>query len=155
MMKDKLHWHCQKIDQISQHIMLDILRLRSAVFVVEQACIYADIDSWDHQAWWIWGQINQQIIATGRIIAPSDQSPWRLGRLVVDPAWRGQGHGRTLVQFALDKIFHEFAADCIGISAQAHLQNFYQDFGFIPQGSIYLEDGIAHIAMLHPGGNQV
>jgi ElaA protein len=122
--------------------------LRSEVFVVEQACIYQDIDHKDPKAHHVLGVLNNQIVAYSRIFNEGDYfKEASFGRAVTSQKVRGTGVGHQLVKETLLKMEQLYPKLSIKISAQAHLQGFYNQHGFITEGAPYLEDDIPHVAM--------
>ena len=126
-----------------------ILQLRSEVFVVEQDCVYQDIDFKDQKALHVFGQKNDKIIAYTRIFKPGDYFlESSIGRIVVKKEFRKFQYGYKLVVNSIQFIENNFQQNTILISAQSYLTKFYNSLGFIRVGEEYLEDGIPHIKML-------
>jgi ElaA protein len=121
-----------------------ILKLRSDVFVVEQKCLYADLDGRDDEPGTrhIWLSRGDQIVAYLRILDDGDVE--RIGRVVTAPSARGAGRAGRLVQEALTVIGNRPSV----LDAQAHLVRFYGKFGYVQTGPEYLDDGIPHVPML-------
>jgi ElaA protein len=139
--------------QLSVEELYALLRLRSEVFVVEQQCAYQDIDGKDPQAdhllaWDSDGSLSGCLRVFGP--DPADGCA-RIGRIVTSPRHRKTGLGRWLVRQALKFVSTRYGDVLIKISAQAHLERFYTEFGFARSSPDYLEDGIPHCDMLHPG----
>ena len=125
-----------------------ILQLRSEVFVVEQDCVYQDIDFKDQKAMHVIGFKNDQIIAYTRIFKSGDYfKEASIGRVVVDAKERKYGYGHDLIKASITAINNSFNTHKITISAQVYLKKFYESHGFIKIGEEYLEDGIPHIQM--------
>jgi ElaA protein len=144
-------WRCQHFNELSQHELYAILRLRSEVFVVEQNCVFLDMDDKDQQCWHVSGWQNDQLIAYTRLVPPGLAYPEpSIGRVVTSPAVRKLGTGRKLMQYSIEKIFSIYGKQSIKIGAQLYLKNFYESLGFSQSGGKYLEDGIEHIEMLFP-----
>jgi len=144
-------WRCQHFNELSQQELYAILRLRSQVFVVEQNCVFLDMDDKDQQCWHVSGWQNDQLIAYTRLVPPGLAYPEpSIGRVVTSPAARRLGAGRELMQYSIEKIFSIYGKQPIKIGAQLYLKNFYESLGFSQSGSKYLEDGIEHIEMLFP-----
>ncbi|GGF08361.1 GNAT family N-acetyltransferase [Aliidongia dinghuensis] len=122
-----------------------LLQLRSDVFVVEQNCVFADIDGKDAAALHLLVWVGDMLGGYLRVFAPADAA--KIGRVVVAPAWRSTGLGRRLMAAALDQIAARWGAVPVELSAQAHLERFYSSFGFERTGPDYLEDGILHCDM--------
>ena len=146
-----IEWRCQHFSELSQHELYAILRLRSEVFVVEQNCVFLDMDDKDQQCWHVSGWQNDQLIAYTRLVPPGLAYPEpSIGRVVTSPAVRKLGAGRKLMQYSIEKIFSIYGKQPIKIGAQLYLKNFYESLGFSQSGKKYLEDGIEHIEMLFP-----
>ncbi|TVZ56374.1 ElaA protein [Lutibacter sp. Hel_I_33_5] len=126
-----------------------ILQLRSEVFVVEQDCVYQDIDDKDQKSLHVFGIKKDKIVAYTRIFKPSDYfNNASIGRVVVLNSERKYGFGHDIMKASITAIKNQFNTDKITISAQTYLQKFYESHGFKKIGEEYLEDGIPHIEML-------
>jgi ElaA protein len=123
--------------------LYEILKLRSEVFVAEQACVYVDPDGRDTEPGTrhIWLEKSGKIRAYLRIL--DDGDTLRIGRVVTAPAARGEGLAGRLVAEALKIIGDQPST----LEAQSHLKNFYAKFGYEQNGPEYVEDGIPHIPM--------
>ena len=132
-------------------MLYQVLALRSRVFVVEQRCLYEDMDGADPGALLLAGILEEsgQVVATARILPPRSRfvEP-SSGRVCLDPGGRGRGWGRLLVDFAIGCAREHHPGLPIRISAQAYLQRFYAGFCFEAVSELYLEDGIPHLEML-------
>ncbi|HBV4907139.1 TPA: GNAT family N-acetyltransferase [Klebsiella pneumoniae] len=127
-----------------------LLKLRSEVFVVEQQCVYQDVDGDDlvgenrHLLGWRDGEL----VAYARILKSEEEfAPVVIGRVIVSPAARGAKLGYQLMEQALASCQQHWPQKAIYLGAQAHLQSFYAHFGFTPVTEVYDEDGIPHIGM--------
>ena len=137
-------WEVKEWTELSTSEVENIFSLRSEVFVVEQDCVYQDIDGKDQKAKHVLGKKNNDIVAYARIFKPGDYfKEASFGRAVVKKTERGKGVGDELVINCLENITEEE----IKISAQSYLKGFYGKHGFKAQGNEYLEDGIPHTAM--------
>ncbi|MFT7353023.1 MAG: ElaA protein [Flavobacterium sp.] len=126
-----------------------ILQLRSEVFVVEQDCVYQDLDGKDQKALHIYGFKNDKIVAYTRIFKPGDYfDNASIGRVVVQENERKFGIGHDVMKASIKAVKTHFKVDKITISAQVYLKKFYESHGFQQVGEGYLEDGIPHIEML-------
>jgi len=126
-----------------------LLQLRSEVFVVEQDCVYQDIDYKDQKALHILGYKDEKLVAYTRLFKGGDYFEYAsIGRVVVREAVRKFGYGHDIIRASISAIFEEYGETKIKISAQTYLKNFYETHGFYQIGEGYLEDGIPHIAML-------
>ena len=128
--------------------LYEILQLRAEVFVVEQDCVYQDVDGKDQKALHVFGLKNHQIVAYTRIFKPGDYfENTSIGRVVVSEKERKYGYGHELMTASIKAIKEHFNEDKITISAQVYLKKFYESHRFIKVGEEYLEDGIPHIRM--------
>jgi ElaA protein len=141
----------KKFDKLSLQELHDIYALRSEVFVVEQDCVYQDIDGKDLNSIHVLGVENKKLVAYARILNRGLSYPNHasIGRIVVSPSYRGNKTGHSLVNFSIRTTQKAYKQTPIKISAQAHLENFYKEHHFKPTGDNYLEDGIPHIAMIY------
>ena len=128
-----------------------LLQLRSEVFVVEQDCVYQDIDGKDQKALHVLGTVEGNIVAYTRIFKPGDYlERAAIGRVVVASDFRKRDFGKAIMQASIAAVENHFNTTAIGLSAQTYLLNFYNDLGFSALGETYLEDGIPHIYMERP-----
>ena len=129
--------------------LYQILQLRSEVFVVEQDCVYQDLDFKDQKALHILGCKNNKIVAYTRLFKPGDYfKNASIGRVVVAKNERKYGYGHQLMKASITAIQEHFNTTHITISAQVYLKDFYKSHQFKKVGEEYLEDGIPHIAMI-------
>lgn len=139
----------KRFKELSVHEVYDLLQLRSKVFVVEQNCVYQDIDGKDENALHLLGTIDGKIAAYSRLFKPGDYfENAAIGRVIVSPEFRDQKLGHRLMQNAVLAIEKYFDTNEITISAQLYLKKFYETNGFVQVSEVYLEDGIPHIEML-------
>lgn len=135
--------------ELSAEELYQILRLRSEVFVVEQNCVYQDIDGKDQKAFHIIGEFEDKIVAYARIFkAGAYFDNASIGRVIVDANYRDRKWGHDLIKASILGIKDHFGESQITISAQLYLQKFYESHGFFVVGETYLEDGIPHVEML-------
>ena len=135
--------------QLSTEELYNLLQLRSEVFVVEQDCVYQDIDGKDQKALHVLGIKNDKIVAYTRIFKPGDYfKPASIGRVVVKENERQFKYGYDIMNASIDAIKTHFKETIIKISAQTYLRKFYNNLGFKQVGEEYLEDGIPHIGMI-------
>lgn len=128
--------------------LYQILQLRSEVFVVEQDCVYQDVDFKDQKSLHVIGTKNDKIVAYTRIFKPGDYfDNASIGRVVVTASERKYGFGHDLMKASIKAVKTYFKVDEITISAQKYLKKFYETHQFIQVGEEYLEDGIPHIRM--------
>ena len=126
-----------------------ILRLRSEVFVLEQDCVYQDLDNKDQNAIHLYYKENSEIVAYTRIFKAGDyyENPC-IGRVVVLKKNRGKELGKKIMIDSIEYIKQNIKGKKIELSAQKYLDKFYKDLGFYKIGEDYLEDGIPHQRML-------
>ncbi len=125
------------------------LQLRSEVFVVEQNCVFLDIDDKDQDSWHLMGWHNNLLVAYTRLVpAGISFTEVSIGRVVTSPKMRKSGAGRLLMKKSIETTYRIFGNTPIRIGAQLYLKNFYESFGFQQSSEVYLEDGIEHIEML-------
>jgi len=129
--------------------LYQILRLRSEVFVVEQDCVYQDIDNKDQNAIHLYFKENDEIVAYTRIFNAGHyyENPC-IGRVVVSKKNRGKDLGKKIMIDSIEYIKQNIKAEKIELSAQKYLNKFYKDLGFYKIGEDYLEDGIPHQRMI-------
>ena len=138
----------KNFQDLSNTEIYQILRLRSEVFVVEQQCIYQDIDNKDKKAVHIFLKEKNEIIAYSRVFKEKEyfENP-SIGRVVVANKRRMYGVGKKIMNISIDYIKQNIKAKSIEISAQKYLKKFYSNLGFVQQGDEYLEDNIPHLRM--------
>ena len=144
-----MNFTVKKFQELTTSELYEILQLRSEVFVVEQDCVYQDVDGKDQKALHVLGFKNDKIIAYTRLF-DSEQyfdTP-SIGRVVVKDVERKYGYGHDLIKASIDAIDYFYRRTEITISAQTYLQNFYESHGFVKVGEEYLEDDISHIKMI-------
>ena len=139
----------KKFKDLSPLELYEILQLRSEVFVVEQDCVYQDIDGNDQKALHIIGTVENKIIAYTRCFRPGDYfKEASIGRVVVKESQRKFKRGNQIMNNSIKVINDHYKTKIIKISAQCYLNKFYTNLQFKPIGEKYLEDGIPHVAML-------
>jgi len=139
----------KKFSELSLTELYDILQLRSEVFVVEQDCVYQDIDGKDAEALHIIGFKNDNIVAYTRCFKPGyyfDEAA--IGRVVVKNSERKFGYGHEIMKASDKAIKEHYNTTNIKLSAQQYLIKFYESHGYQTTGEGYLEDGIPHIGMI-------
>ena len=128
--------------------LYQILQLRSEVFVVEQNCVYQDIDGKDEKAIHVLGYYEGVLAAYSRLFKPNDYfTDSSIGRVIVKESHRDKKFGHDLMRVSISAIKELFHETNITISAQLYLQKFYESHGFVAVGESYLEDDIPHIEM--------
>lgn len=158
-------WKCTPFSELSALEVHDILQARSAVFVVEQDCVFQDVDGADPQSWHLVGRNPHPgplpaeressagpLLAYCRLLPPGVKfAEPSIGRVLTTPAARGTGAGRSLMREAVARARSLWPGQALMIGAQEYLERFYGEFGFGRVSEPYDEDGIMHIHMLRPG----
>ena len=130
--------------------LYEVLKLRSEVFVVEQECVYLDIDGKDQKALHVLGISEGKIVTYSRIFRAGDYfMNTSVGRVVVAKSDRKKGYAKMMMKAAMEYIFNDLKARKIELSAQTYLTHFYTELGFKIVGEAYLEDGIPHRKMIY------
>ena len=136
--------------ELTSDELYDILRLRAEIFVVEQDCVYNDLDGLDKVAVHQFIKREGKVVAYSRLLKPGTRFPeCSIGRVVVKQSERGKGLGIGLMKNAVKYIFQEWGTTKIKISAQKYLRKFYENLGFEIVTEEYLEDGIPHFGMMY------
>ena len=134
--------------KLTIHQLYDMLQLRSEVFVVEQDCVYQDIDGYDQIANHIMVYDQNLLVAYARILPPQTYfTEPSIGRIIVKASHRKLKLGHELMKYCLEITNKSYPNQTLKISAQQHLTKFYNAHGFKVKGESYLEDGIPHVAM--------
>lgn len=142
---------CKAFDELTPQQMYEMLRLRSEVFVVEQNCVFLDLDNKDQECYHLLLYQHGNLEACARLVPPGLSYPqMSIGRIVTSPATRGTGLGKKLVDIAIAECYRLFGNGPIQIGAQLYAKGFYEAFGFELTGDVYDEDGIDHIHMIKP-----
>jgi len=144
-------WNCKYFDELTTKELYSILRLRSEVFVVEQNCVFLDMDNKDQYCHHLMGWEGDRLLGYSRVLSAGiSYAESSIGRIVTSPAARGRGIGRELLVQSINTLYSLHGKRDIRIGAQYYLKKFYESFGFVQKGDVYLEDGIEHIEMLLP-----
>lgn len=144
-----MNFTVKTFQELTTSELYELLQLRSEVFVVEQDCVYQDIDGKDQKALHVIGVKEGKIIAYTRLFNSGEyfDTP-SIGRVVVKETERKYGYGHDLIKASIKAIVDNYNETTITISAQTYLQKFYESHGFKQVGEGYLEDGIPHIRMV-------
>ncbi|HJQ10141.1 MAG TPA: GNAT family N-acetyltransferase [Gemmatimonadaceae bacterium] len=150
-------WQISRFRDLSVDELYAIVRLREAVFIIEQNCPYPDADGRDPLAWHLlgWRDANEgrELVAYARIFEPGIRyHQASIGRIVTAPQVRGTGLGRRLMEEALRRTAQLVPDQPIKIAAQQRLEKFYSAYGFTRISEPYEEDGIMHVDMLREAG---
>ncbi|WP_316770269.1 GNAT family N-acetyltransferase [Pedobacter frigiditerrae] len=145
----ELTWIYKSFDELTTNELYAILQLRSEVFVVEQNCVYQDVDGKDKKSFHLMAWQGDELVAYNRLVAPGVSFPEAsIGRVITSPRYRGLGIGITLLEKSISHILETYATHKIRIGAQLYLKKFYEGFGFVAEGEEFLEDGILHVEMI-------
>jgi len=150
---DQIEWQWARFSELSVDALYAIVRLREAVFVVEQECAYPDADGRDPSAWHLLGWYQhagkRDLVAYARVFEPGVRyTEGSIGRIVTAPSVRGTGVGRALMAEGLRRTESLMPGQRIKIAAQQRLVDFYIGFGFTAVSAPYDEDGIMHVDMI-------
>ncbi len=147
-----LEWRWKPFDALTPHEIYAILAARNAVFIVEQHCVYGDVDGVDQKAWHLGGYDEAGRLACYVRVWLSDapEPDVLIGRVLTTQPFRGMGVGNAMLGTVLERIREQWPNRPISLHAQAHLQAFYRAFGFAPSSDVHDEDGIAHVWMRLP-----
>ena len=144
-------WSWSPFDALSLRQLQHIFAVRQRVFVVEQQCVFQDIDGCDERAFHLaaWSEAQAEPVAYARVLEPGVKyDEVSIGRVTTSGIGRGCGLGRELVRRAIVGAGAQWPGVSIRIGAQSRLERFYAEFGFVAVGARYLEDGIDHTEML-------
>ncbi len=145
----EIAWHVKPFGELTIRELYGILRLRSGVFVVEQECVYQDMDGKDEKALHVFGVYGGTVIAYSRLFRAGDYfQEASIGRVVVHPEYRRRKIATVLMRKSIDTINNSWNEPVIRISAQTYLSGFYASLGFKPVSVEYMEDGIPHRSMI-------
>jgi ElaA protein len=142
-------WRFVPFSALSTLELYELLQLRSEVFVLEQACAFQDLDGADTEAMHLLGERDGRLAAYARCFAAGVKfAEASIGRVVTHASARGGGIGHVLMKEAIERLQAHWGPQAIRIGAQARLEKFYNQHGFVQNGEPYIEDGIPHIEML-------
>src|SRR5471032_2454715 len=152
-----INWQWLTFEELGTHTLYEVLALRQRVFVLEQQCLYPDLDGYDQQAMHLlgWRTVDgqRQLAAYLRCLAPGAKyTEMSLGRVLTTAAARGTGIGRQLLEQGIARAEALHPGHHFRIGAQLYLEKFYASFGFQTVTAPYDEDGIMHIDMVRVAG---
>ena len=146
----KHQWQTKTFQALTTDELYAILQLRSEVFVIEQDCIYQDMDYYDQKAWHLMAFEGDKLVAYARIFKPHTKyKESSIGRVISHSSVRGSGIGKALMKKAISFCLNNFPNENIKISAQCYLERFYTSLGFEIVSKVYQEDGIDHQEMIY------
>jgi ElaA protein len=144
-----VRWRWYAWAELTPDVLHAFLKLRSDIFVVEQDCVFSDMDGRDPLCEHLCGWDGAELVAYLRLVPPGARTPEvALGRVVVAQAARGAGLGREVMREGLARCAAKYPGQPVKVSAQAHLEAFYASLGFATAGAPYDEDGILHVDMV-------
>ena len=145
-----LRWEFKTFDALTAAEVYAFLKLRSEVFVVEQNCVFLDMDDKDQMCHHLLGYKGNLLAAYTRIVPMGVSYPDypSIGRVITSPQARGEGLGKILMEESIQRLFSLYGHVPIKIGAQLYLKKFYESLGFVQCGDVYDEDGIPHLPML-------
>lgn len=142
------NWSLKHFSQLTPDELYAILQLRSEVFVVEQNCVFQDMDNKDQHCYHLMGRNETNLIAVSRIVPPGIAYEYpSIGRVVTSQSARRNGLGKELMIKSISELTNIYGKTPIRIGAQLYLKHFYESFGFVQTSDTYDEDGIDHIEM--------
>ena len=145
-----MEWYLKKFNQLTLNELYGILKLRSEVFVVEQDCVYQDLDDKDQLSYHLFLENDGEAVAVSRIIPENvSYEEMSIGRVVVKENFRGQGLSKIMMKKAIDFIVDDLGKSEIRLSGQAYLIDFYTNLGFKKVSDMYMEDNIEHFEFLY------
>ena len=146
-----MQWHRHTFESLPKNDLYALLRLRSDIFVVEQDCVYLDLDNHDQNSYHLYAKNTEgAVVAYDRILPPATAYPQvSIGRVVVEKSARGKELGIELMVRAEEWAWDLFERERdVVIMAQSYLLQWYGRLGYVAQGEEFLEDGIPHRIMI-------
>lgn len=145
----EMRWRWARFDELSRDDLYAVLHVRQVVFVVEQHCFYLDADGLDQYADHLLGYLTGELVAYLRVMHPGKKHDVpAIGRVLTAQCVRGQGYGKQLMAEAMARMAETYPGSAIRLSAQVHLQRFYEGFGFEAISEPYDDAGVPHIDMI-------
>lgn len=139
----------KSFNELTNEELYQVLRLRSEVFVVEQNCVFQDMDNKDQDSLHLMCFMDQALAAYTRVLPKGlNFEEVSIGRVITSPVYRGLGLGKEIMEQSIMVCEKQFGNSPIRIGAQLYLKKFYNSLGFVEVGSVYMEDGIEHIEMI-------
>ena len=138
--------HKKTFHELTIDELYELLRVRSEVFVVEQNCVYQDLDYDDQKSIHLWLTEGKKVVALARICpAGTHMTEVSIGRVITTE--RGKGYGKQIMLHAIDAAVEHFGATLIDIEAQEYAKGFYEGVEFKQSSNTFMLDGIPHIKM--------
>ena len=149
MSDQSISWSWKRFQEFNTSELHELLAARIDVFIVEQQCVYQDLDGQDPGAYHLRGLGDQGLAAYLRLLPPGSRYPEpSIGRVFTVAAYRGRQLGRELMSRGIQGCRHYYPGQTLRVSAQAYLLAFYQGLGFVSVGPDYDDDGIPHVDMM-------
>ena len=144
--KQEIVLHKKSFKELTVDELYELLRVRSEVFVVEQDCVYQDMDNDDQKSIHLWLTVADKVVALARVCpAGTHMKRLSIGRVITTE--RGKGYGKLIMLYAIDAVKEHFDAKLIDIEAQEYAKGFYESVGFRQSSDTFMLDGIPHIRM--------
>jgi len=144
--KQEIVLHKKSFKELTVDELYELLRVRSEVFVVEQDCVYQDMDNDDQKSIHLWLTVADKVVALARVCpAGTHMKGISIGRVITSE--RGKGYGKLIMLYAIDAAKEHFDAKQIDIEAQEYAKGFYESVGFRQSSDTFMLDGIPHIRM--------
>ncbi len=146
-----MNLYIKHFNELTTMELYRILRARAEIFVVEQDCVYQDLDNKDLNAWHVWFEDEDGVAAYCRVLdkGVSYEDEGSIGRVIT--VKRGTGLGYKVMMEGIRVAEEKFGQTSLRISAQQYAQGFYEKCGFVRVSEPYLEDDIPHVQMLRNG----
>ena len=137
----------KSFDELTTQELYDILKARAEIFVVEQKCMYNDLDDRDQLSVHVFLKDGDGVAAYLRVLPKGvyDENV-RIGRVIT--VRRGVGLGKKVLEAGLAVAKERLKADNVTISAQTHAIGFYEKCGFETVSEVYMEEDIPHVKMI-------
>ena len=143
-----LQWSCSSFSELTNNQLHQIVRMRQQIFIIEQKCIYEDIDKFDKVSRHIQARKNDKLVAYCRVLpAGSQYEEVSIGRVMVSKKFRNHGLGRRLMEEAHTWCESNYKSSCIRLNAQYYLESFYHSLQYISISPPYDDEGVLHIEM--------
>ncbi len=127
--------------------LYEILKSRAEIFVVEQNCVYQDLDDIDYRSLHMFYESDGKVIAYLRAFEKNPAAGIvQMGRVLTTT--HGIGLGGKLLKEGLAQIKEKMHPSSIYIEAQCYATGFYEREGFVISSGEFLEDGIPHVQMI-------
>ena len=138
--------HKKLFKELTVDELYELLRIRSDVFVVEQDCVYQDMDGDDQKSIHLWLTVADKVVALARVCpAGTHMKEISIGRVITTE--RGKGYGKQIMLYAIEAAKERFGAKQIDLEAQEYAKGFYESVGFKKSSETFILDGIPHIRM--------